>query len=362
MMQFAYNNSCANKHYIHLIIISILILIVPATIRDVSVGTDVRVYQIPVLRKVYLFQDYISYYNNTKWNVNDRLYLILVYLCGKIFHSIHALFFFEELLVLVPIYYVVWKCRKWINPVYSLMAYECLFYIETYNVIRQNIAISFFVLAFYFYFTNQPFYKYLIWNIMAVGMHQSAIIFPVFPFLLKITEIKSKRNKRYLIGIIIALIVTVSFYYKPILRAILSILSFFPSRYSGKRYLSIAEQNFPTMDIVFTIFGIVIVFLARRAEEREQRHEWLLLMNYIVLSACYFTSMAEFGSRILWYFKIFNIFSYGYITSLFKDNSLNRTICFIVMFSFLSFYWIYIYYICGSAGIFPYEVAEIFKL
>ncbi len=361
-MFFAYSNYYRQKHYLVWLIISILFLIIPATIRDISVGTDVMVYQYPILNRALTLDNFIAFYNRAKWIASDKIYLVLVYLCAKIFKSIHALFFFEEVLVLTPIYYVIWHCKDKINPVYSLMAYEGLFYIETYNVIRQHMAISFFVLGLYFYANQKNMFKYFLFSIIAVGIHQSAFIFPLFPLSMRVVEIKNKRNRRLLIVAIICLILLLSFYYEPIIRFLLARLKFLPPRYQGKRYLSIENPNFPDMDIAIVVLGIVFLFYSRKRLKDDSMINWLLLMNYIVLATSYFAMMVEFGSRILWYFKIFNIFSLGYGVNIAGKGVIGRILFFFFMFAVLSFYWIYIYYISGSAGVFPYEIAESFKL
>lgn len=132
------------------IILAILILLIPSTFRDVSVGTDVSAYQLPMFSIATKSHGFMEYILSTNYIVSDYGYSAITYFVAKLFGDIHFLFLVEGVIIIIPIYYVIWNYRGRVDVGITVLAYTFLFYTETYNVVRQYMSISLLVLAFYF--------------------------------------------------------------------------------------------------------------------------------------------------------------------------------------------------------------------
>lgn len=121
---------------------------------------------------------YLSYYNqilagsNLPWVERSWVYLNrFSIVLGLGYQGVLA---FAGLLTLLPVFYVISKTCK--NKTLGLALFYGL-YLELYsfNLVRQCIAISFILLAF-FYFTNRRFFLSIVWFVAACAFHKSAIV------------------------------------------------------------------------------------------------------------------------------------------------------------------------------------------
>lgn len=127
---------------------------------------------------------YLAYFDafcrlNSFGNVSDVSsqepgYQLYTYLISRLSSSHLAFFFFTYVLSLIGPVYLIAKYSK--MPLYSFFLYFALgFYTNTFNNVRQSIAISICFLGFRFLF-QRKFYKYVGMAILATMFHYSAII------------------------------------------------------------------------------------------------------------------------------------------------------------------------------------------
>ncbi len=338
------------------LILSVLVLVIPAAVRDISVGADVRTYQKPLFDLAVVAPSFSRYLYLGQRIVKEYGYLVFVYLITRIFKSIGWVFFFEELLILICVYFAIWNHRKIILPELSLFTYLCIFYLETYNTVRQHISISMLLVAMIWFFKK----KYLRAGIMFIIMilfHAAAVICLAIPFIYYLSAILMKSGKRQLIILpfLSALLLVFVLNYQSIFSFVLKKISFLPSRY--KYYFVDYSHSFdyPIMEGGICLLIMILILLVLKERNRldyygEDKDEeminakWichLVLLNFFLSCGYLIQSTISFAGRLFWYFKVFWLYDIPLGRVLVKDNANNRLLYYATWTILLVFHMYY---------------------
>lgn len=174
------------------LIISVLLVSILAGLRDYSVGTDIKTYGNDLFyyaRGNISFSDFIDRLSNI-----EPLYLLLVYVSAKISSSPHMLYFLTGLLIYGFMMAGMVKNSKTTSLTVSWFSFLCLLYGDTYNAMRQSLAIAVGFWAFE-YFKENKYLKFSIGIIASFFLHNTAIIFLGIAFAYWILQ---KNNKNYM--------------------------------------------------------------------------------------------------------------------------------------------------------------------
>src|ERR1035437_7444476 len=148
-------------------ILSFFILLLIGGLRGISVGTDTINYK-DLYSGVELKGFEVGYYYLNDYIISHG-------------YNFQIMIFISMLLCLFPVFFVVNRISS--RPLLSITLYVLLyFYFNSFNVMRQSIAISVFFLALYFLQKNNKF-GYFISIIIAALFHTTALIVLVtYPF------------------------------------------------------------------------------------------------------------------------------------------------------------------------------------
>lgn len=186
-----FHNMRINKA-VFFLIISVLLVSILAGLRDYSVGTDIKTYGNDLFyyaRGNISFSDFIDRLSNI-----EPLYLLLVYVSAKISSSPHMLYFLTGLLIYGFMMAGMVKNSKTTSLTVSWFSFLCLLYGDTYNAMRQSLAIAVGFWAFE-YFKENKYLKFSIGIIASFFLHNTAIIFLGIAFAYWILQ---KNNKNYM--------------------------------------------------------------------------------------------------------------------------------------------------------------------
>ena len=198
-----YSGKIFNKKNVFMLF-SIIPLILLATFRDVSIGTDVKVYIAPTFDLACKAGSYSEFMRTQPY---EFLYATINYLVAQISHNIQWLFCVLEIMMLLPTYYFICYHKKQrISVAISLFSFCFLYYAYTYNTVRQYMAMACIMIA-YTFMDKRSYLKSYILILTAFGFHTSAFVCVVFPILhWLITNKKAHMYNKYLI---ISLVVAV---------------------------------------------------------------------------------------------------------------------------------------------------------
>ena len=338
-----------------LILLSVLVLILFGTIRSVDVGTDVKVYQLSFFENAKQFRSFVKYCYRERWSSKEYGYLLVTFICSKLSSSIHFLFFILQVLAVGPIYYVVWKFRSKCNAMIAVLAYCFIFHSETFNTIRQNIAVSIAAIAITL-FLDKKYLKSLITVLVASTFHLSALIVLLIVPIRFFSEKKSTRKEKIRTYIKLGILVfAVTFFFRDLYLILRQYTTLMPSRYLDYFTDKVDIQVITSFESLIC-FVISILIVKKRKYTNDAFYYFLVMASTISLSFFYISSVSSVISRIAWYFQIFNIFNFSNIPFLFKRRKENLSIIFMLLYLFFAIAWWYYYAYIGNASVYPYSI------
>lgn len=170
----------SHRNIILFLLVFLLMLFV-AGFRDISVGTDTENY--------YEIYEYLKYDMAPPWFTIEPGWKILNNFAIKLNAGYSFVVFFASLLTLIPIFRTAWKYSD--RPFVSILFFYILFfYFQSFNAVRQMMAVAFVFSAYndYLHEKKRLFYIQLC---IALIFHYSAILGLFFPLVFKYINIKS---------------------------------------------------------------------------------------------------------------------------------------------------------------------------
>ena len=355
-----------NKHKLLFIIFSGLGLIVPsilAGIRDISMGTDVKVYILPLFLGAGSFDSFFKFVLYKQSSISDLLYLLLTYICRIISTDYFLLFFMITFLSMITIYIALLidnnvekqtEKKSDSNILLGMLIYFLFMYNSTFNMARQSIAIAFIILGFSFLRNNRKKSCYI--SILIASMfHNTSLITIPFIFMYNYIQKKGelyKKNNAFEIVVILLTILVVLF--SPVLLKNLSNISFFNNL--TKFYTTwgnIHEFNLSNTLFYLTIF-LIITISSERLKKSINDFYFYRLISILSIILIQLGVVVKFMDRITFY--IFYPLIFLVMSKLSFRESMTKKDFFLSIFVYVLFivYWIYWIIYLGYHGTYPF--------
>lgn len=345
---FANTNKKKNASYILAMAFSGLALLIPCTLaamRDISVGNDVMGYVYPnyiVAIKSSSFGEFLL----LEYPKTEILFSVLLYWGGKL-KNIGYIFFAIELLILLPLYYVLYKRRKEASMTLGMMIYLFLFYNFGLSGMRQSIAMSFIMLAYYYFSINERF-RAIFWCIVAILFHTVALlVIPIYLFSLWIYQKPIRKREKWYMAIATVFVLIFLFYRQiaGILARIVGIISgrysYYISRYL-QEYSGVTLGNIHSTDLLcksaLILFFAVVFKCAHKYDDKAKYMVYLMLIGryFVVFNAVFYESL-----RIAYFFDYFLIVFIPCMMNCVKRDLLNKIVFSVGLFIPVFLYWFY---------------------
>lgn len=348
-----------------IVFISVMALCLLAGMRAVGVGTDTRVYLMPVYEAAKRSHSIGEYLNSSfhafTWTTDyvkdmEPLFPLLVLIVTKITGSLYCVQTILELCVILPLYVAVRKDKN--TSLGMAMFVFCMaFYNPSMNMMRQSIAMSLGVLGFE-YWKNAEKKNAFICVIIAFLFHTSSLlillIYLLYDYIVKGTTLSitgnnvSKRNEtpRILISMGIGFVVMI------MMSAIVSALS----AVGFGEYVSYVTGKLVFMpnQLLIRIPQIILIIWSYRylRKDGEDISFFLVMEVYAVLFS-QFTSVSGYGGRIALYFAIFEVLVISQAMSALKPRKSGIIIRPLII-GYYMFYWWYYFVFVGAHQTVPY--------
>lgn len=354
---YLFSEKCKSKPLrLLLVIISLLITTVFAGIRSYETGTDIKTYVLYHfdIAKHGSLLDYI----NAK-GTDSIIYSMMIVFVSHIFPNAHWMLFFIQLYINIFFYIAAHKYNKYSQKsgALFLFVYYCTFYIYTFNIMRQGMAISMLVLGCIELIYKRKYKFYLFMNLMAFLMHPTAAICLIIPVLMKLFCNSKKLSKKGVMISILILVcaVIVVFQFQNIIQTLITV------GIVKKRYLNIITTllkeriDFEKYKLVFCILILLLVSGIKKVEFKLIK-EITVIFLMISFSAYLVGGVSTFTERIGLYFWMPALcISSGYITQdsvkikcgMFDVSTLVYTFLMLAM-------CVYQFFICNQAAAYPY--------
>lgn len=334
-------------------VIGILIPCILASLRDYTIGTDVKVYVSPFFNIARGASSFIDYYNSIA-NMNDILYLFVTYICAHISNDIGLLFFVNEMLVILPIYIALKNKFKDKNEnciILGMLLFYLFFYNQSYNIVRQSIAISFIILGLSFLDEGKN-KKFLLCLLIACMFHNTANFFVLILAIYKILVSKKINKKvKFIIEILLLGGGMLCVIFLPNLMFLvpkLNILSSSKIEDYTRIYIK-TSADISYLQIVVYLYVLLIIFMyKKRIEENEKNADYYVFSTFLSLIILQCGSIISYAERIgyyIFYPLVITMLPYAISKEKNKKNITKND--FIVLLSilimFIIYWWLVIY-------------------
>lgn len=332
-------------------ILSIVVVSALAGVRDLTVGTDVQVYVQPEVLRVlngWSLPDLLVYHGTS-----SPLFWIYTYIMTNLFRDVHWVLFSIEFFICALFYSNAFHCKKehGTSLALSMFVFYCLFYIETYNTMKQCMAMAVIVFGMRF-LERDDWKKYIICLVIAIAFHPTAFLGAIIPFMYIITR-RKKFAPLYIFILTIGSFAAM-FLYEQILNFLMSVglLTDHYDIYLGKYLRDSFTISFPLLALNLALIAFYLIMWS--IIEREYKNSYALMFMALFGNVMYILNgVIQFGYRAGLYFDIYPQTLFLSVSPRAFAKSSKWAGIFLVLL-FLTVYFIYKLVYNGWAGVYPY--------
>ena len=353
------------------ILLSLLALIIPclfAAFRGEKVGTDVLQYAKPYYLGALNSSGLQSFLIQGSAETGYELFMFFI---TKIFKNFTAILFFTEALIIGPIYIVAIKNRKNCPMWVTVLVYYMIFYIASFNFMRQSIAAALLLLA-YFELVEKKWIKFIILISLAQSFHNTAFIgIAIILFGVWFYKIQSKQLRIFVFTISCIFLIVALQGWQNILMWAINDVNILPRRFityiniftggqnQNSYYFFLTTSNY--IELFFRwILYLIPLFCCKHSKRQSNLYNSaniILLMSVVVYTVLFVLFHTSYAVRITWYMEYFFIVWLPMSYSKLQENNVKfgvvhrNTVC---MFMTILGYWFCGYMILGWHGTLPF--------
>lgn len=303
------------------IIIGILFFLL-VSLRNVELGlTDTKNVYYPLFNSI----KNISYYNIiSSSNYIEKLFYIITKIISNFTNNYRIYLSIIGIPYIFCIMYGIFKFSK--NVLLSTILFLSLYYLYSFFLLKQVIAIGFLFLS-YGYIKNNKIGKFIITVLFASMFHRTAIVFLIaYPFSL----IKKFDYKNY---ILILLGYLIANFFPKLIFWFISVFDL-----SGKLISYINHGIYDTSNKI-SLFGLFITlsmmsfsyYFYKKSKIKDKNIEILLNLSTLGNMFYCFSSVVTEFYRVALYFSIFNIILVTYSINLIQNNKTKKILLILII-------------------------------
>ena len=234
----------------------------------------------------------------------EYAYHLLIYVCKKISQNINVYMTACALIKMSAVTLFVYRMREQLSSLLFLFSYYCFFYVTSFSMMRQGIAVAICIYSLY-YLSKKDILRFLPTVVIAYFFHNSAIL------MLLILPIYYMRNLKYKYYIILGSIVFVYFSIEVLFELVLMT----PLFKSGMAELYI-DSGVPSaktnilISLVFLGYGVYYHFFEEEEPEDDGADDktfLLLITSAMTLMFLMLASYIEVAFRMSYYMFIVSV-------------------------------------------------------
>ncbi len=356
--------------------LSALALLIPcllAAMRAQSVGTDVTVYVKPLTTVALAAKDLEEYFDGYWYSVWHNIYVqdyelgfsLLVYVVAKLTHSLGAVLFCIEALMIVPVYIALARNRKELPLWLGMLVFFLLYYNPTLNLMRQWIAMAFLLLSFQM-LRERKLWLTVLFVAVAFLFHTTALI--ALPLFLLFWFFRLVRRSRFcqsnltvrassvVTGVLLLICILAVLNLSPITK----LLSTLGLGYYNNYLTSDSIYLMPAQIIMRLPLLIVLLCSWKDLCHADGSAPFYMAMVLLDLVISQLSSVEPNAMRIGSYMAMYSIM---WVPSAYRTwrPGFKRTVLTVLVIGYCLFYWYYNYVLSGRNQTVPYAFAPIFQ-
>lgn len=328
---------------------AILLLAFVGAFRDDTIGVDVMVYGQKYFETAVSSTSFKEYSLLIK---TEPLFLILNFLISRLTKEYYWMQFACQLLTILPVYFCSLYWKQKYSLVLCFIIYLLLFHFQSYNNIKQYIALSFCLCAYTALLLDKK-KLYILFTAIAITAHLTSVISILFALLFYVHKIKSPKKIILIDTAVLVFLVGFLFIFKDVLSIMLS--NGLDDRYTF--YLD-NQNNSAVLDkakILTWLISIVLLIFCFYKSPKKRECGFIIMIvisGYILDFSGY---IMPYANRLSLYFLFFSIIGIPYALYTISYTSSRKRVLALLYTSLLL---INFYYLCiyngGVFRIYPY--------
>lgn len=354
---FAYLANKAKKKSLFLLfsVISVLIPVMLAGMRDYSIGVDVKNYLKmdrfwAGAQKAESLVEYLKYYLSL--GLREPLFALYIGAIEKITGEYRVFLILSHTIIMTGVYIGAYRMRKHARPEMVLILFFLLYYNYSLNTVRQYIAMAV-VFAFFADLERRKFLRYAI-VVAVMSLVHTTTLLAFVPLVLYIIlypkrgiyEVPLKKKI-----ILSALIIVGVVVFIPMVRLMMRI------GVLGTKYTFYLKDEFERMS--FTRMGLIVLEIAgfvycyKKLQEHIECADFYLINTVVFVCFQQLAMMIVYGQRVTAYFSFANIVTLSMFPKCQTDKK-KRYILYATITALCLYYWYYMYVKNLSSQTIPY--------
>lgn len=325
-----------------LLILSLFILAGWAGCRDTTVGTDTWFYAEEVFDDAVHSTKMWEYIEDTKRA--EPGYAFINYWVSRCTSILGWVLFIIQGLILYFVYRAILNERN-LNKTLALVIYLFLFYNLSFNIIRQLLAVTCFIVGYQAYCRKEK-KKFALLVLLDFCFHKTSAIAWFIFFLLKIVQNISGRKKWWLLGFICFSFLFLLYKLNDVLILVATIPTLNNYQYYTTEYQE-AGSNLSDISLRLIFLGIAVYAYKREIVDLK-KCEWYIMVTIIEILV--FTSgvISMYAYRLAFYFSMFHVLFLPHITYKMcpKQRMIAKSIIIIPLL--FVWYWLFIHHNVGA--------------
>lgn len=355
LLAFFANRAEKRWKFLALSVVSILVTVALAGLRDYSIGIDVKNYfnmerfWAGAIKSDSLW-DYLRAYISGGYR--EPLFALFLGSIAQLTGSYRVFLWAAHAVIVTGVYIGAFRQRKRVEPALVLLLFYLLYYNNSLNIIRQYMAVAL-LFAVFADLEQRKFVRYVIVTVVASLIHTTALLglvpLAVTLILYPKKEITTASNKRILMVCILGIVGAAAFI--PMIKLLMQIgilgtkYSFYFKQATGR--LSLTRTGL----LVLELGGIALCY--KKLRETVPHIEYYLVHTVAFMCFQALSTQIYYGHRLVVYFALGNIVMLLMLPKTLKTPML-RGIGYAAVTGFSLYFWYYLYVAALSSETFPY--------
>ena len=338
-------------------VLSILIPVLLAGLRGVSVGIDTKNYYNGTWSRALLvvdlpLKDAVAAYLAASRERFEVLYGLLVRIVAKTTGNYQVLLFLTHLIIVGGVYIGAFRMRDYADPDYTLLLFYLLYFNISLNISRQYMAMAI-LFAGVKDLEEGKYFRYFAITILAFLFHNTGII-GIAPLLVHRTLYpKESLRKVSSTRRIVTSITIVAAIYAFTPTVMLLINAGILSRKYLYYFNGEVTSSYTLVLLFLIVEGAAFLLFWKQFRKNGIHADFFIFCSFSFLLLVIFASQINYGKRIAAYFSFLNIISLGMLAKC-PDLASNRKIMKFLVFFVVLVYWLYVYAYRNASQTFPY--------
>lgn len=341
-------------------VISILLPVTLAGLRDYSIGIDTSNYMDLEqfwygAAKRSTLEAYMKYYDSK--NLGEPLFALILGLVEHYTGNFTVFLLVAHGIIITGIYIGVFRLRHHANPALMLLLFYLLYFNYSLNALRQYMAMAI-IFAVFADIEQGKYLRFAVVVIIARFIHLSALLAfgailihwvlygrfsRVIPSL-----IPSLRIRRLFVVFVLLFLVFVF----PGLCKLLVDKGILPSKYGF--YLDPDKTQYNALSVLLLLVEMLVLFVFRKQiKNTSECYNLYLITSISYLLLMQLSGSVAFGKRIAAYYSLANVVTIAIIPKSFKIRT-NRIVVTILVVAVAFCYWWYTYILRNGSQTYPY--------